>query len=404
MRRSLTYLLLCVCCIFSTAEAETQIEWWQFATDPDVKPVVDSIAAEFSSANDGIEVKVTDLTWANGHEKIVVAFASGAGPDVVELGSDWIAQFAASGHIADISAEVGDSRSDFQGWSMAEYNDGIYAWPWYLGTRVIYGNKELIGRAGFDANVIPVTWGDLRLMAYKIDSLGDKVYGWGSNIAEKHRLYKKYLPFFWSNGAQIFTDDNRFCILSSKYAVEALKFYKELHDSCGFVATQRAIEDAFLDGKIGFIMSGDWLLRRIKKENSQIKFATTLMPGPRFPGRSYLGGEFLAINSASENPQEALKFIKYVTSPENQLRLCKAGHISSPSSIIAQKDDFFTSNPNLQTFIKQLGLANHPPVDPNWAYMESAIEEAIERALFGDGLLAEPLLAAQKRISKIRAQ
>ncbi|MCK4371971.1 MAG: extracellular solute-binding protein, partial [candidate division Zixibacteria bacterium] len=76
----------------SNIAAKTTIEWWQFWTDPSVKPTIRAIVDDFEKANPDIEVKLTDLTWANGHEKIVIALASGAGPDVLELGSDWIAQ------------------------------------------------------------------------------------------------------------------------------------------------------------------------------------------------------------------------------------------------------------------------------------------------------------------------
>ena len=39
---------------------------------------------------------------------------------------------------------------------------------------------------------------------------------------------------------------------------------------------------------------------------------------------------------------------------------------------------------NLMTFIRQLKSSNHPPVDPDWVYMEDAIEEAVEKVVFKD--------------------
>jgi len=387
----------------STLLGATTIEWWQFWTDPDVKPVIEAMVAEFEAANPDIEVKLTDLTWSNGHEKIVIAFASGTGPDVVELGSDWIAQFADNDRLADLSSGIAPDSGEYQGWSMATYRDRVYAHPWILGTRVLYVNRDLIVRAGYDEVFVPISWPDLKAAAYKIDSLDEDIYGWGSNVAEKHRLYKKFLPFFWSSGATIISDDdNRFCLVSSMAAIEALTFYKELHDSCGFIANQRGLDDTFLDGKIGFIISGDWLLKRVKLENRKIDLVSTLIPGPKFPGKSFMGGEFLAINADSEHKDAAMKLIKFVTLPENQVRFCKASYMANPSSRLAQEDAHFSDNPHLQTFIKQLWSAKHPPVDPNWVYMETALEEAVEDALFGSGLIAEPLRQARHKIEKLR--
>ena len=180
--------------------------------------------------------------------------------------------------------------------------------------------------------------------------------------------------------------------------------YKTLHDSVGFVADQRGIEDAFLDGKIGFIISGDWLLKRIELEKRPINLVSTLIPGPKFPGRSFMGGEFLAVNAASQHQPEALKFVRFITSPENQIRFCKANRSANPSSIKAQTDEYFRSNVHLQTFINQLKMSDYPPVDPDWVYIEEAIEAAVEDALFGSGLVAEPLLKARDKIARLKTK
>jgi len=389
--------------IFSHADAVTTIEFWQFWTDAEIKPVITEIVNDFEKQNPAIDVNVTDLTWANGHEKIVIALASKSGPDVLELGSDWVAQFADAGHLADITASTASDSAQFRGWGLSTYNSKIYGWPWILGTRVLFTNRDLITKAGFDSVYHPINFTELKKAVYKVDSLGKSIYGWGSNTAEKHRLYKKFLPFFWSYGARLFSDDGKYCLIASDYAVDALKLYKELHDSCGYVADQRGIEDAFLDGKIGFIISGDWLLKRIEQEERKINFATTLIPGTKFPGKSFLGGEILCVNNASEKKEAALKFIKFISVPENQLKFCKANRSSTPSNKQSQKNEYFTSNPHFLTFDKQIQLAIHPPVDPDWVQMEDIIERAVEEALFGkDDLVAEPLRTARRKIEALK--
>lgn len=384
--------------------AETTIQWWQFWTDPGIKPVIEQIVEDFEQQNPGVKVQLTDLTWANGHEKIVLAFASGSGPDVVELGSDWIAQFAESGHLEDISALIGNDSSAYQGWSMATYRDAVYARPWILGTRVLFFNKGLLARTVLKEDFVPVNWAEFMNAAQAVHALGKDIYGWGSNSPEKHRLYKKFLPFFWSEGARFFSESNKFCVVSSTHALSALKFYKALHDSCGYVARQREIEDAFLDGKIGYILSGDWLLKRIERENRTIDLGSTIFPGPSLPGRSFLGGEFLAVNAASQHKKIANKFVAFVTNSMNQLLFCKANRTATPSSVEAQFDEFFTSTPHFDTFIRQIRSANHPPVDPDWVFIETEIEDVVEKVIFGDALPASSLREIQLRITEYRRQ
>jgi len=368
-------LIIGICTLFMLAtgiSAETTIEWWQFWTDPGIKPTIESMVQEFEKQNPGIKVKLTDLTWANGHEKLAIAFASGSAPDVVELGSDWIAQFADNGKLADLSEHIASDSNGYDGWSLAKYQGKVYARPWILGTRVVFFNKDLLRRAGFDPEAVPVSFDDLMAQAKAVSKLGRNIYGWGSNTAEKHRLYKKYLPFLWSYNGEILSDDGKYCVLASNRAVDALKYYKELHDSCGYVADQRGIEDAFLAGRVGFVMSGDWLLKRIYQEKPNLNFATTLMPGRNpwtptgamvagmaarsdpFPGRSFLGGEFLAVSASSSHRPEAFKLIDFICSPENQLRFCKANISANPSSRQSQKDAFFQNDPHLSIFVQQI--------------------------------------------------
>ena len=402
MRYRLVLGLLFVALISGVSSAKETVEWWQFWTDPGIKPTIEAMIAEFESANPDIDINVTDLTWADGQEKIVIAFTAGTAPDMLEVGSDWIAQFAANGYLADLSQQIAPDSTKFKGWGLATYDGKVYGKPWILGTRVLFANRDLLKRAGIDSTFIPLSLSALQRAALAVQKLGNGVYGWGSNTAEKHRLYKKFLPIFWSFGAKLFTDDNRYCIISSADGIAALNYYKMLSDSCGYVADQRGIEDAFLDGKIGFIISGDWLLKRIELEKRKINLMTTLIPGPKYPGRSFLGGEILVVNEKTTHREAALKFIDFLTSPVNQVRFCKANRSANPSSVEAQADPYFSGNPHLVTFIKQINSSICPPVDPDWPLMEDAIEKAVEDALFGRRLVATALRDAQVKIAALR--
>jgi len=377
------------------------LEWWQFWTDPTIKPTIEKMVSDYETNHPNVKINLTDLTWANGHEKIVIAFSSGTAPDIIELGSDWVAEFSSAGKLADITDEIKNDTSQYIGWSPGIWENKIYAFPWILGTRVLFVNRDLVKKAGYDENFVPLNWDQMKTLCYKIDSLGKKIHGFGSNAAEKHRLYKKFLPFFWAAKGRIISEDGEYAVFSSEKAYEALKFYKELNDSCSMIDTQRRLEDAFLDGKIGMIISGDWLLKRIKNEKPDFNFVTTFIPGPKFPGKSFAGGEYLAINATSPNKLAALDFIKYLNSPENQLLFCKANYSASPSSKIAAENEFFKDDINLQTFVKQLSMSEMTPATPNWVYVEEAIETMLENVLFNDAPIAESLYETNQKIKKL---
>ncbi|PWB69714.1 hypothetical protein C3F09_10125 [candidate division GN15 bacterium] len=403
MRYLFVLALLCIVSACGSAVAKETVEWWQFWTDPGIKPTIEAMIRDFEAANPDIQIKVTDLTWSDGQEKIVIAFNAGTAPDMLEVGSDWIAQLAANGYLSDLSAHIAPDSNRFKGWGMVTYDGKVYGKPWILGTRVLFGNRDIINQTGAAPGFVPVTLTQLQKSALAIQKMRKGEYGWGSNTAEKHRLYKKFLPIFWSFGAQLFTDDNRYCVISSDKGIAALTYYKYLNDSCGYVADQRGVEDAFLDGKIGYIISGDWLLKRIELENRKINLMTTLIPGPKYPGKSFLGGEILVVNEQSKRREAALKFIDFLTSPANQVRFCKANRSANPSSVEAQADPYFAGNPHLVTFIKQINSAICPPVDPDWPLIEDVIEKAVEDALFGRRLVATALRDAQIQITALKS-
>ena len=400
--REILLILAVLTACAGVVPAATTLEWWQFWTDPDIKPTITEMVREFEANNPDIKVNVTDLTWSQGQEKLVIAFAAKSGPDVLELGSDWIAQFAANNQLADLSSDVTKDSAEYDGWGLARYGGKIFGRPWILGTRVLFINRDVLEKGGYQRSIIPLNWPQLRQSAADISKAGNgKFYGWGSNAPEKHRLYKKFMPFFWSNGAQIFTDDEKYCVISSDKAIAALQTYKQLND-IGFVADQRGVEDAWLDGKVAYVISGDWLIKRIAVEKRKIDYATTFIPGPKYPGKSFMGGEFLSVNAGSTHKDEALKFISWITSPANQLKFCKANHSANPSSHLAQSDPYFQNNVNLLTFVRQLNQSEHPPVDPDWPFIEDAIEKAVEDALFGSKLPATALYNARIKIAQIK--
>ncbi len=398
---SLLAILLIASCGTPKAPDST-ITWWQFWTDTQIRPVITEIIAEFEAENPEWNVEIIDLTWADGHDKIAVALSAKSGPDIIELGSDWIAEFATTGHLADISGAVADIKNQYLMWQPVTIDGAVYGFPWILGTRVLFANTDLLEQAGFDSTWSPRTWSDLLEAAAEINEIDRDTYGFASNAAEKHRLYKKFLPFLWSAGGQVLSDDGATAMLDSKQAHTALEYYIALCRT-GITDTQRRLEDAFLDSRIGFVISGDWLLKRLTNEKPGFPFATFIIPGPNGPegSVSFAGGEYLVVNERSDKKDAAVALIKHICSPANQLKFCKANQTANPSSIDAARDPFFTSNPHFLTFASQINSARMTPSHPQWVYIEDRLEKAIEAALFGAKTPKSALMEANIQIQEI---
>jgi hypothetical protein len=132
--------------LLACAPAKQEVVFWQFWPVEVVQPLID----QFEKENPGLEVRMEQLTWQSGLEKITAAMASGNVPDLCELGSTWMPRMLDSGQLADWSAGVADLRPALRGWELCSIGDAIYGMPWVMGTRALFFNRTLFARAGLD--------------------------------------------------------------------------------------------------------------------------------------------------------------------------------------------------------------------------------------------------------------
>lgn len=380
---------------------KTVLDFWQFWTDPQIKPTLLEIIGDFEKDNPGIKVKLTDLTWSEGHDKIVVAFASGTTPDVLELGSDWVPEFSSQDVLLDVTEKAEKIQNDFLMWEPAIYEGKIYGFPWVLDTRVLFYNKDLMEKVGLDPEKPPLTWDELLSYCKKINHLKPQAYGFGANSAERHRLYKKFLPFFWGNGGEILSEDRKSSEVNSAAGKEALEFYKKLTEQ-GTIDNQRMLDEGFKQGKIGFLISGGWLLNDIQKNLQNLNFGVCLIPKPEKGNfSSFAGGEFLVISKRCKNPDAALKFVQYLIRKDISLKLCKSIGSAIPSAKGSELDPYYQNNKNLLVFQEQLKYAQTSPANPKWVYIEEIIEKAVERVMYDKKTPSQALDEAKMEIDKI---
>lgn len=368
---------------------EKTIEFWQFWTDPKAKPVIESIAGQFEIEKPGWKVNITDLTWADGHQKIMVAFGAGNPPDLLELGSDWIAEFAAAGALLEIKIDTTDMLLIEPG----IFEGKIYAHPWFVASRWFYLNKTLLDKANAE---IPRFWPELLEACRKINVLGDDIAGFGANSAEPHRLYKKFLPFVWSCGGDMVKNGK--IELDTPELLKALKFYGELAQ-CGQVETQRHLEDAFCKGKIGILFTGGWFLKRLKENPPPFKYILIPMipENDSITGISFAGGEYLVIPRKSKNKKAARMLIDFVTKTDNIIALNKAVGFGFPPYRLKPPADL---QAEFSVPYEQIYHSRSTPVHPRWIYIEKVIENMVEQVTLGQMAPAEAIKKSQSKIDE----
>ncbi len=370
-----------------------KLRFWHFWAEPVQRQALQQIVHRFEQLYH-CKVELTELSWNDGKAKLFAAFNAGTAPDVLELGSDWVAQFSAAGVLADLTDSVSLGRFLPFTHPPAQWQGRIYAVPWVVDTRVLFVNDSLVRQAGVSPAIPPdvLAW---YAMAEAVNRLPD-VYGVGVNGSDPHRLYKKVLPFLWSNGGDIL-DSLGNPTFDRPENVVALEQYARFA-KVGIVETQRKLDDLFIQGKLGFWVSGSWLLDRIPRENPTLSYRLALVPPmPGGQSQSFAGGEYLAIARGSTRKALALALIRYLTQADVALAFCKAVHSAGfPADTATFADPYFATVPGRQVFARQLQYARMTPVHPQWLELERIFEEAVTRVLYGRQTAAEALRQAQQ--------
>jgi ABC-type glycerol-3-phosphate transport system substrate-binding protein len=163
--------------------------------------------------------------------------------------------------------------------------------------------------------------------------------------------------------------------------VKALDFYTSLCGT-GLIETQRELDLAFQRGRIGFTISGDWLLDQLRRDPDAPDFGVALIPRPE-DGQSisFAGGEYLVVPKKSRHAQEAQLLISFLLRPENNLKLCREiGFV--PANRAAAQNAYFTGDRFRVVFNEQLQTARPTPIHPQWVEIEELIERAVESAMY----------------------
>jgi len=402
-RRGLLYVVFAALGLtLACAPPGQELVFWQFWPTEVVQPLLD----RFEKEHPGVKVRMEQLTWQSGLEKITAAMAAGKVPDLCEMGSTFMPRMLAAGQLTDWSAGVADLRPQLRGWELCSIGDAVYGMPWVLGTRALFYNKTLFAKAGLDSTRPPETWPQLYAAAEAIQKLGGSTRGYGVQAGERYVLFKKFMPFAWGNGGRILTDDLKQAVFDSPENREALAFYISLR-KVGMMERQDVLDRAFKSGTLGLEISGAWLCKSIPKDAPGLRYGVALVPRPsqeRGTHASFAGGEVLVSFNASKHKAIALQLARFLVAPENALALAQSAQSVQPAVIGADTMAFYREHPEQQIMIKQFETAVPTPNHPAWVDLEAAIEDEVEEALHDRKTAEQAIQDAQRKLTELLAK
>jgi multiple sugar transport system substrate-binding protein len=365
----------------SDKNGKTTIHVWAMGEEAKSLP---KFAEEFEKENPKIDVKVQAIPWDQAHDKLLTAVASKKGPDVVQMGTTWIPEFASANALMDLKPYIKEypelDENNFYSGSVetTKYEDKVVGVPWYIDTRVLYYRTDLLKEVGY--NEPPKTWDELRDVAKKLAERGENKYGISIDTNEQTLAFM----FARQNGSKLLDEQNK-PLFNQKEFVEAVEYLNSFFkDGSAPVDLGMDIIQAFRgEGIVPIFISGPWMVKLINDQAPELKgkWATAVLP-KKENNISALGGSNLSVFQYTKNKDASLKFVAFMSKPETQLKWMEMTN-SLPAAKEAWEDQSLQEDPLYKTFGQQMEASRPMPMIKQWEEIAQTYLKSFEKIYRG---------------------
>jgi multiple sugar transport system substrate-binding protein len=383
------------------AFAETSINALFMAQAAYSEADVRAMTEAFSKANPDIKVNLEFVPYEGLHDKTVLAQGSG-GYDVVLFDVIWPAEYASNNVLVDVSARITEEmkKGVLPGaWTTVTYDGKSYGMPWILDTKYLFYNKEILEKAGIKSP--PKTWDELAEQAKIIKDKGLLAtpisWSWSqaeAAICDYTTLVSAYGGDFIKDGKPAFQSGGGLDALN--YMVTSYSSGLTNPNSKEFL--EEDVRKVFQNGEAAFALNWTYMYNMANDpKDSKVAGKVGVVPAPGVAGKSEVsavnGSMGLGITTASKHPEEAWKFITFMTSQQTQNQYAK---LSLPIWASSYDDPEVTKGQEELIAAAKLGLAAmYPrPTTPKYQELSTALQQAIQESLLGQAKPEDALKSA----------
>ncbi|MFS0786632.1 extracellular solute-binding protein [Shouchella sp. 1P09AA] len=349
----------------STADDEgVTLDVWAIGWEAE-QLVNEGYIQRFEDENPGVTVNLQAIPWGNIYDNLLTAVASGNGPDVVQMGTSYMADFASTGSFLPLDAYVEDFPNldpdhFFEGAvDSSIYNGELVAVPWYVETRVLFYRTDLLAEVGYPEG--PDSWEELYDAATALYDRGDGLYA--MTIPENDDT----LPyiFAWQNGVEFETADKG-VDFSDPAFVESVDFYTRFFkEDLAPLGLGLDPMQSFVDGIQPMTFEPPFRYQQLIDNYPDFDdWDTRMMPGKE-NNLSVIGGSNMAIFEWTDHPEEAVTFLSFLTDRQTQIDYFTDVRVLPPR-MDAWDDPALQEDERFYTYYEQLQNARAQPQVLNW--------------------------------------
>jgi multiple sugar transport system substrate-binding protein len=335
------------------------------------KGMVDQLVCDWNAANADKPINLSYIVHTEMVAKIAQGVASGDVPDLMGMDLIYAPQFENAGQLTDITDQISswpELKTASPGhMTVATFNNRLFGVPLYADVSALFYNKDLFKKAGLDPNKPPTSLAEIRTYADKISALGGDVKGYylpgncaGCNIFTVG-------PLMWASGATIEAGKCGDEPLVGDGVKQVDQWARDMVAAGNVHDGDRAETGAtfhlqFGSGKVGMMGTGNFniTLARDQMKDHPFEFGISLLPGME-AGKyaSFIGGDLVVIPKGSKRVDDAIAFMKFILSDNEQVEgYAKLLNLTTRSDMANNK--YFQAEPLVQDVAKALTVGRTP--------------------------------------------
>jgi len=365
------------------AEAQPiTLTWIEWMSSESGKGVVESAVELYEKQNPGTKIEMISLSYTPIHDKVINLFMAKRAPDVIQMVPRWVAEFADMGIVAPLdtflSKEGTEYNKNLAPATLIPWKNRKYVLPVTTGPVILFYNKDLFLKYGIKS--APANWSELLAAAQKVNDPANGIYAFtgNMNLEPPTCIMYEVWPYILQAGADLVKDGK--AVFNSPEGVTGFQFYLDLVNkykvmSPGVLsAGEKEKRENFSTGKIAMMTDSGAGITIQRKRNPQLNFGIAPLPKGNRSGSALSGWE-LSMSTQTKHPEEAWKFMKFMSTGEGAAIITKANKMI-PGYLVLMRKGYIQDDPEMKM------IANIV-MDPTTVAIDQVLPQAMElRKLF----------------------
>lgn len=384
----------------------------QFYAHPDKLGVMNEIIDAFEKANPRIKINYVQLPDDTNDKYAIISnqlSLQNGSIDVLDADVTWPSIFVESDWVASLDAyfEEDELKGYLQGSiDSATVNGKLYGVPYRIDSGVLFYRKDLLAEHGY---AVPNTYEELIQTASAIKSKAPELNGFAASWKNFEGLTCNFFEILWSGGYDIDISETPYRI-NAQGVEETLNLMQAMINQYKIVPQEALnyssgdLRASFIEGNLIFMRDWPTGWRKLSEAPElKDKIAVAPLPSLKAGHDSYgaLGGWMYMVSKDSKHKKEAIQWIKFLTTYENE-KLMNLNYNYIPSRIELYSDEEVLQRmPFLESMLDYFNQSRPRPKVANYDALSLLLQNQIHHTLTGDQTPKDAIIMLESLLPRL---